>query len=67
MIPTLGLWPATGLSQIALEVCALITAFVYFKAYQRLEKRAYFGEKESIWSLDKSKQLNVEGTASISK
>lgn len=67
VIPTIGLWPATGLSQITLEVCALITAFVYFKAYQRLEKRAYFGDKESIWSLDKSKQVNVERTASIAK
>ncbi|WP_054980023.1 hypothetical protein [Pseudoalteromonas sp. P1-9] len=64
--PHIGLWPATGLSQITLEVCAIITAFVYFKAYQRLEKRAYFVGKESIWSLDKL-QLNVAGAASIAK
>ena len=49
VVPDLGLWSAKGVSQISLELVALIAAFCYFKAYKKVLHRAIYGEENSIW------------------
>ena len=58
VVPAIGVWPAEGLSQITLELFALVAAFCYFKAAKRAEQRAYYGEENSIWYIgNSSKQI----------
>ena len=59
-IPSFGIWPANGLSQIGIELFALLCAFIYFKAHQKCVKRFNSEEQNSIWALANQQTQPIE-------
>lgn len=50
-MPNIGVWPASGFSQICLELLFIIFAGVFYWAFRANKRRAYNGDKNSVWSM----------------
>jgi uncharacterized iron-regulated membrane protein len=53
LIPQLGLWYADSFTEIMLEIVALPFAWFFYVCASKVAKRAYKGEKNSVWYVSK--------------
>ena len=49
LLPNLGLWHADSFAEIMLEVMTLPFAWFFYACAIKVAKRAYKGEKNSVW------------------
>jgi len=55
-----GLWPASSLSGLTIELMALLFAAAFYFTAKKTKHRAYFGERNSIWALETLKPEKTE-------
>ncbi|MDW7551427.1 PepSY-associated TM helix domain-containing protein [Pseudoalteromonas peptidolytica] len=54
MLPSLGIWPASGWSSVVLELSAAILGVIFWKMADKTRLRALYGEPNSIWFIGQS-------------
>jgi uncharacterized iron-regulated membrane protein len=51
-LPNIGLWPASGFSQICLELLFTLFAGMFYWALRANKRRAHNGDKNSVWAIN---------------
>jgi len=60
-IPSIGLWEFKGFGAIMVELVALVFSGLFYYAALKTKRRAFYGERNSIWALPvKNKVSNKE-------
>jgi len=56
-IPSLGLWEFKGFGAIMVELVALVFSGLFYYAALKTKRRAFYGERNSIWALPVTKAI----------
>ncbi|GAA6173096.1 PepSY-associated TM helix domain-containing protein [Colwellia sp. KU-HH00111] len=59
VIPSISLWETKQVSSIMVELVALVFSGTFYYAAVKTQRRAYYGERNSIWALSCKEQFEV--------